>query len=154
MLSIICAVTYFSILFSPKSWTEFVEDGSRLVGFRRRASFNNSKPEMPVTGDVLFCYVTGIQRWSGAVEVLGPSQDKRTLWSEGDFPVRLDVRPLIVFDAEHGIHMRDLLGRVAFYAVPADAGGYHGFVRSSPNRFRRQSDGTLLLGLLAARAKV
>ncbi|WP_169737147.1 hypothetical protein [Deinococcus pimensis] len=85
--------------------------------------------------------------WVGVLEVVGPSNDTRPIWA-GDFPVRLEVRPLLLLDAQNGVPMRELEGKVAFYETAQDAGKFKGIVRSSPNRIPQRADGELLETLL------
>ncbi|MHB8652519.1 MAG: hypothetical protein ACYDA9_01440 [Terriglobia bacterium] len=99
-------------------------------------------------GDTLLCYLTGVMRWVGALEVVGPSDDKRSIWKFDDFPIRFAVRPHVLLDPETGIPMSDLEGRVAFFEGPKDRGKFKGFVRGSPSRFHRKEDGDLILDLL------
>jgi hypothetical protein len=101
-------------------------------------------------GDVLLCYLTGVMRWVGALRVVGPSDDTSPIWQQDDFPVRFEVEPLIILPPEHGVPMEQLEGRVAFYADSTDRGKFKGFVRMSPNRFRRTEDAELIVSLLKA----
>jgi hypothetical protein len=86
-------------------------------------------------------------RWVGALEVIGPSDDCRPIWSL-DFPVRFEVKPLIVLDAECGVLMETLKGRVSFYLDESDRGKYKGIIRGSPNRFQQETDGGVVMELL------
>ena len=46
--------------------------------------FNNRMAGMVASiqpGDILLCYMTRVMRWVGALEVLGPSDDNRVIWS-------------------------------------------------------------------------
>lgn len=99
-------------------------------------------------GDIMLCYLIGVMRWVGALEVVGPSRDKSKLWSRGDFPARLEVKPLIVLDPETGVPMESLQGKVQFYKTESDKGKFKGFVRGSPHHFKRPEDGQLILELL------
>jgi hypothetical protein len=99
-------------------------------------------------GDIMLCYLTGVMRWVGALEVLGPSQDKSAIWTDGDFPVRFKVKRLVALEPEHGLPMADMEGKVAFFQGPKDRGKFKCFVRMSPNRFTSQADGDLILDLL------
>lgn len=74
-------------------------------------------------------------RWVGALEIVGPSNNRSPIWGEGEFPIRFEVKPIVVLDPEHGIPMESLLGKVDFYASRSDAGKFKGFVRRSPNAF-------------------
>ena len=84
----------------------------------------------------------------GALEVIGPTADSSPIWKEADFPVRFEVRPLILLEAEQGIPMDELVGKVDFFTGPQERGKFKGFVRGSPNLFKCQDDGRLILDLL------
>src|SRR5437588_312338 len=124
-------MNYWLDLFTGTTWDEFRKAGSNITGFsqRRHGVIDKIKP-----GDTFLCYLTGVMRWVGALEVLGPSNDSRPIWSL-DFPVRFDVKPLIVLDAECGVPMEALKGKVSFYADDSDRGKYNGLIRvGSPQR--------------------
>jgi hypothetical protein len=53
-------------------------------------------------GDIFLCYLTGVQRWVGALEIAGISTDTRSIWKEEDFPVRFDVTPLVLLEPVAG----------------------------------------------------
>lgn len=145
-------MTYYTALFSQKSWSEFRADGARTAGFRRPRPWNPKPFPALAPGDVLLCYVTGVQRWVGVIEILGTTDDPRPIWSEGDFSLRFDVRAVSALEVNEGVPMRELEGRVTFYASAKDAGTFHGFVRSSPNVFRSKRDAELVSELIAASA--
>jgi hypothetical protein len=93
------------------------------------------------------CYLTGVMRWVGALEVLGISRDTRRIWQDREFPVRFEVKPLMMLDAEYGVPMEQLEGRVSFFAGVKDRAKFRGIVRASPNRLDAK-DGDLILSLL------
>lgn len=138
-------MNYWIDLFTGTTWEEFRQAGSSVSGFSAsRAGYaKDIKP-----GDVLLCYVTGVMRWVGALDVIGPSHDKKPIWKFDDFPVRFDVRPMVLLTPETGIPMSELEGKVHFYYGPKDRGKFKGFVRASPSRFHRKEDGDLILDLL------
>lgn len=140
---------YWLDLFTGATWKEFQASGATVSGFRERMRVQaaNVRP-----GDVLLCYLTGVMRWVGALEVIGPSTDESRIWQLDDFPVRFDVKPLILLPPEHGVPMNHLEGRVSFYSGEKDRGKFNGFVRMSPNRFRETNDAELILGLLSKAA--
>ncbi len=73
-------MTYWLDLFTGTTWNEFREAGARVSGFRqtmRRAS-GKVKP-----GDIFLCHLTGVMRWVGALEVLGPSLWQRPALASG-----------------------------------------------------------------------
>jgi hypothetical protein len=99
-------------------------------------------------GDILLCYLTGVMRWVGGLEVIGPSKDKSSIWKDDEFPARLDVRPIMMIDPEKGLPMDQLNGKVSFFSGPKDAGKFKGFLRGSPALFEHREDGELIIGLL------
>ena len=138
-------VSYWLNLFTGATWREFQDAGSNITGFRknRKAYVANIQP-----GDILLCYLTGVMRWVGALEVIGPVTDDRAIWASDQFPERLLVKPLIELSPEVGVPMEALLGRVAFYQTGADRPGFRGFLRGSPMRFSSDADAELILSLL------
>lgn len=137
---------YWLDLFTGKTWDEFRQAGATVTGFRSgsAALCKRVKP-----GDIFVCYVTGVKRFVGALEVVGRSTDpSRRIWTDDTFPERFDVNPLVLLDAVHGVALENLQGSVAFFAGPEHYGGYRGFFRRSPSRFERTSDGEHIVGLL------
>ena len=144
---------YWLDLFTGMTWDEFQTSGANVSGFSNRMRRN---VERIAVGDVLLCYMTGVMRWVGALEVLGPSQDKNRIWKDAEFPARLAVKPVVMLSPENGVPMSEIEGRVSFFEGKADRGKFKGFIRMSPNLFRTQEDGDLIMELLrgAERAPV
>jgi hypothetical protein len=138
-------MTYWIDLWTGTTWDEFRKAGARITGFRHRMRSIGRRVN---PGDIFLCYLTGVMRWVGALEVVKPSQDGSRIWKDQEFPVRFEVRPLVVLEPEHGVPMQELQGRVDFFKGPQDAGKFKGFVRRSPNRFQKSEDGDLILQLL------
>jgi hypothetical protein len=138
-------MTYWMDLFTKTTWEEFRTAGSKVSGFNPvKAKYL----EIVKPGDIFLCYMTGgLFRWVGALEVLGPSQDKRRIWKEAEYPVRFDVKPIVELDAETGLPMKALEGKVEFYRGPEDAGKYRSIIRSSLRPIS-SADGSLILSLL------
>lgn len=138
-------MNYWLDLFTGTTWREFREAGANVSGFRARQLRTAKRMQ---AGDIFLCYLTGVMRWVGALEIIGRSTDTRQIWKEQDFPVRFAVKPLVMLGPEHGVPMQELEGRVKFYVGPKDKGKFQGFVRSSLNLFRDANDGELILSLL------
>lgn len=136
---------YWLDCFTGTTWEEFRKIGASVTGFNARLRKNAGKID---AGDILLCYLVGVQRWVGVLQVIGPSHNRSRIWKDADFPVRLDVTPQLLLDPEHGIPMEALAGKVSFYAKPEQKGGYNGFVRVSPNLFKHSEDAVLILDLL------
>src|SRR3954469_11531109 len=61
--------TYWLDLFTYRTWGEFLAAGANVSGFRenRWKAVQSMKP-----GDVLLCYLTGVSRWIGLLEITRP----------------------------------------------------------------------------------
>ena len=138
-------MNYWLNLFTTITWNEFRKYGAKVSGFRERHRRCLGQVQ---SGDIFLCYVAGIMRWTGALEVLGKSDDKTRIWKNDEFPIRFTVHPIIVLDAEHGVVMEKLEGRVDFYSCSQDAGKFKGFIRRSPTLFKRHEDSELILKFL------
>jgi len=138
-------MNYWIDLFTGTTWEEFLKNGANVSGFRHR--MRNTVRNIPA-GDILLCYVTGVMRWIGALEVIGKSDDQRRIWEREEFPERLEVRPIVMLQPENSVPMEALEGRVYFYTGPEDRGKFKGFVRGSPRKFRKTENGELILELL------
>lgn len=138
-------MNYWLDCFTGTTWEEFKKAGANISGFNGRLRRLAGKI---LPGDIFLCYLIGVQRWVGALEVIGPSTNRSRIWSDAEFPVRFEVKPLVLLEAEHGILMDTLKGKVQFYATEKDKGKFQGFVRRSPNPFRRAQDAKLIVDLL------
>ena len=70
------ARNYWLDLFTPVTWQEFLQSGGKVSGFRdsRWSALQKVKP-----GDYFLCYVTGISRWIGLLEITSePFRSGRT----------------------------------------------------------------------------
>jgi hypothetical protein len=138
-------MTYWLDLFTGQTWREFKDYGASVSGFRKRM---HNAVERIKPGDILLCYLTGVMRWVGALEVTGQSADKKPIWQFDEFPERLSVKPIVLLSPEHGVPMDALEGKVDFYRSRADRPGFNGFLRMSPNRFKSSGDADLIFRLL------
>ena len=138
-------MNYWLDLFTGTTWNEFQKSGASISGFshRMRKTVQKIQP-----GDILLCYLTGVMRWVGALEVVSQTDDKTPIWKDAEFPSRLKVKPLLMLPPTNGIPMSELEGKVQFYLTRADRGKFKGFVRGSPAVFKAKEDGDLILRLL------
>src|SRR4051812_14060445 len=106
---------YWLDLFNCSPWDEFCKGWFTLTPFRgvRLPICKKIQP-----GDIFLCYLTGVMRWVGALEVTrGPFEDHESNYLR-EFPIRFDVKPVVQLDATYGVPMSDLEGKVAFYRGP------------------------------------
>ena len=104
------AMAYWLDLFTGTTWRQFREAGAVTTGFRhsQRSALKRVRP-----GDVFVCYLTGVMRFVGALGIVGPGDYRRPLWGGVAFPVRFEVKPIVLLDPEHGIPMESLLARTS-----------------------------------------
>jgi hypothetical protein len=98
--------------------------GGEVSGFPYR--MRNTVAKINV-GDVLLCYVAGISRWIGALEVTGGHfSDSKPIWSGGSYSERLKVKPLIelefetavpIVEVKQDMHMFDSLTNPAQWSI-------------------------------------
>jgi predicted RNA-binding protein len=98
--------TYWVQIFTPSTWHEFLKAGGAVTGFRphRWGLIQKIKP-----GDWLLCYLTGIGRWIGTLEVRAePYLDESRIWKDEVFPCRAEVRVMVALTLDTAVPIRDL----------------------------------------------
>src|SRR5262245_5385734 len=85
---------YWLDLFTGTTWAEFLKAGGTVSGFRDTRW--NTVKQLRV-GDYFLCYLTGLSRWVGVLEVTGaPYLDRDTrIWEVDLFPARVPVKIII-----------------------------------------------------------
>ena len=85
-------MAYFLDLFSPQTYEAFSASGRDVSGFRLR---QQKMAEKVKPGDTFVCYMTGLSRWAGLLEVLSKAFiDNTPIFDEEDDPfvVRFKVK--------------------------------------------------------------
>jgi hypothetical protein len=128
-------MNYWLDLFTGTTWQEYQNAGGKASGFRERQRKRVSKIN---SGDILLCYLTGVKRWVGLLEVTGNMyEDSSPIWAEEVFPIRLPVKPLVILTPEQGIPMEDMWGKLTFFPKDASSGKWVGMVRGSPTPYKK-----------------
>jgi hypothetical protein len=128
--------SYWLDLFTGQTWQEFLEAGGEVSGFsaRRWSTVQRIKP-----GDYLLCYLTGISRWIGVLEVVGePFQDDTRIWSEWNFPSRLRVRVVAGLTPETAVPVVDMWDTLSVFSDLKNPNRWSGPFRGSPAKWKRQ----------------
>lgn len=107
---------YFLDLFSPETYEAFLRSSRDVSGFRPRQRGAASRV---AHGGKLLCYLTGLSRWIGMLEVIdGPFEDGSPLFAaENDpFVIRFRVRPIVLLEPEKAIpiHEPEVWKRLSF----------------------------------------
>jgi predicted RNA-binding protein len=126
------AATYWLDLFTAQTWNEFLQAGGTVSGFKesRWSTVSKIKP-----GDFLLCYVIGISRWVGLLEVTSdPYKDVNRIWSKDIFPSRMKVKPIITLKLETAIPIRELQESLSYFKDLRRPNSWVGHFRGSPTR--------------------
>lgn len=97
---------YWLDLFTGTTWEEFLEHGAEISGFR---ASRKSLAERISPGDYLLCYLTGISRFIGILEVKSKCyEDATPIWRDEQFPIRFDVELVEKLDARTAVPVLSL----------------------------------------------
>ncbi len=144
------ARTYWLDLFSYSTWVQFQEASCEISGFRERRwkMVQKMRP-----GDYLLCYLTGVSRWIGLLEVVSePFFDRNPLWIEDDFPARVKVKPLVSLTPETAVPVFELREKLSVFKNLNNPNAWTGYFRGSPAKWKIADGETVAEALLAANA--
>jgi hypothetical protein len=138
-------------LFSPTTWEEFLVAGGTVSGFResRRFTVERINP-----GDYLLCYMTGVSRFIGVLEVTGEPyfDNTRTIWKDEDFPCRVGVNVVASVPIEAAVPIMELSDQLSFFQNLKSPHAWTGRVRGSPTRWSEPDGEAVALAVLEAEA--
>jgi len=78
------AKKYWSALFTGTTWEEFLNQDEKAIGFKETKK--NSVQRIS-EGDYLICYISGVSRFIGILEVISPLYlDQKRIWKSYVFP--------------------------------------------------------------------
>ena len=87
-------------------------------------------------GDYFLCYVTGISRFIGVLEVVSePYQDTTPIWSDEDFPCRLKVKTVIELTFDTAVPVHELKDSLSCFQNLKNPNAWTGAFRGSPARW-------------------
>jgi hypothetical protein len=139
--------TYWLDLFTGTTWQEFLDAGGTVSGFRENRWATVQRIEL---GDYLLCYLTGLSRFIGVLEVVSPPyRDTSTIWKDETFPCRVRVRRVIDVAPEIGVPITDLRDELSIFADDTRPNAWSGRVRGSPAKWT-PTDGEAILRAIEA----
>jgi len=136
---------YWLDLFTCATWEEFKKAGASVSGFRK----SRTKAVQQIKeGDYLLCYLTGVSRFVGLIEVIGESfQDNAAIWSDEDFPCRLQVKLVTELTVETAVPVLELRDKLSFFQDMKNPNAWTGRFRGSPTRWK-EADGEAVVSAL------
>jgi hypothetical protein len=144
------APTYWLDFFTGTTWEEFLSAGGQVSGFRegRRKTVQQMKP-----GDHLLCYLTGVSRWIGVLEVVSePFRDDSKIWADESFPWRVRVRQVVVLTPQTAVPVFDLRDDLTVFRNLSSPNAWTGYFRRSPARWKPVDGEAVVAALHDAKA--
>jgi predicted RNA-binding protein len=133
---------YWLDLFSLKTWEEFEAAGTHVSGFRASREKTVSKISV---GDLLVCYLTGLSRFVGILEVESePYLENSKIWEDDIFPVRLKVRPVVMLNPETAVPVLELKEKLSFFKDLKFPSAWAVYFRASPFKLK-ESDANVIV---------
>jgi len=124
---------YWLDLFTYQTWQEFLAAGGNVSGFRenRWKSVQAMRP-----GDILLCYLTGVSRWIGLLEVTGPAfQDNKPIWKDNEFPARVPVKVLAQLEPLTAVPIVSMKNQLSCFQNLKNPHAWTAWFRGSPARW-------------------
>jgi len=141
---------YWLDLFTGKTWEEFLEHGAKISGFR---ASRKRLAERISLGDYLLCYLTGISRFIGILEVKSKCyEDATPIWKDEQFPIRFDVELVEKLDAKTAVPVLSLKDDLELFQGLKSRNAWTGFFRGSPAEFSA-NDGEAITRAIRKAAK-
>ena len=139
---------YWLDLFTGTTWEEFTAAGSSVSGFResRWKTLQRVKP-----GDYLLCYLTGVSRFIGVLEVTSQAfRDSTPVWADEDFPCRVKVKPVVALTPQTAVPVKLLRGKLTVFENLTSPHAWTGHFRGSPAKWKRTDGEAVVEALLEA----
>jgi len=141
---------YWLDLFTGATWEEFKKAGGNISGFRKSRWKSVQKIKI---GDYLLCYLTGVSRFIGVLEVASkPFQDDSPIWKDEEFSCRLKVKPIVELTPEIAIPVLELKDRLTFFDNLKSPHAWTGQFRGSPTKWKISDGEAVVEALLEAKA--
>jgi hypothetical protein len=124
---------YWLNLFTWQTWQEFLAAGGTVSGFRenRWRTIQGMKP-----GDYLLCYLTGVSRWVGLLEVTGaPFKGSEPIWKDAEFPARVPVRVVARLEPATAVPVLSMKDRLSAFRNLKSPHAWTGHFRGSPQKW-------------------
>jgi hypothetical protein len=134
---------YWVVLFTGTTWQEFLSAGGDTMGFRntRWNYIQKIKPK-----DYLLCYLTGISRFIGVLEVQSePYEDrKKRIWSDDMYPARIKVKPVAKLTPTTAVPVVSLRDKLSIFENLRTPSGWSVRFRASPQKWD-DADGEIIV---------
>jgi hypothetical protein len=139
---------YWLDLFTGTTWQEFLDSGGEISGFRNNRWKTVQKIKL---GDYLLCYLTGVSRFIGVLEVTSKAfKDSTPIWKDEDFPCRLQVKIIVALSPETAVPIFELRDHLSIFQNMKSPHSWSGHVRGSPAKWEATDGEAAVKALLEA----
>lgn len=141
---------YWLDLFTAVTWEEFLKAGGNVSGFRESRWTTLQKVKI---GDYFLCYLTGVSRWIGILEVTSkPFEDAASIWKDETFPCRVKVKIVAQLTPETGVPVKEMRDQLSVFPKTGTAFSWTGHFRGSPTKWKI-SDGEAVVNAVLQAVK-
>jgi hypothetical protein len=141
---------YWVVLFTSVTWEEFLDAGAKILGFRERRWKVVQSVKL---GDYLLCYLTGISRFIGVLEVVSEGfHDNTPIWKDDEFPCRLKVKVVARLTLETALPVHELKHRLTIFENLKSPIAWTGHFRASPSKWNINDGKAVVEALMEARS--
>lgn len=133
--------SYWLNLCTGTAWQEFLDAGAEVTGFRERRwkTVQKIRP-----GDYLLCYLTGVSRWIGILEVVSEGfRDESPIWKDDAFPCRVKVKVVAGLTPETAVPVFEHREQLSIFQNLKSPNAWTGWFRGSPREFNA-ADGRVI----------
>jgi hypothetical protein len=140
---------YWLDLFTGATWNEFKAAGAKVSGFRESRWNTVQKIK---AGDYFLCYLTGISRFIGILEVTDTAyRDKTPIWKDEEFPCRLKVKVVAELTPETAVPVVELRETLSFFQNLTSPHAWTGHFRASPIKWDSADGEAVVQAVLEAK---
>lgn len=133
---------YWLDLFTGTTLKEFIEAGGSASGFPESRWKTMQRVRL---GDYLLCYLMGIGRFVGVLEVVkAPYKDSTRIWKGDVYPCRLGVKQVEMLTPETAVPILDLKDRLSIFGPEKKPNAWKGYVRASLSKWT-DTDGEIVV---------
>lgn len=133
---------YWLDLFTGETWEEFLANGANVSGFRKNREKTATKVQ---PGDYFICYLTGISRFVGVLEIQSNwYRDETPIWKRETFPIRFKVKIIMQLEPKTAVPVLALRDRLSIFNNIKPGQQWSGFFRGSPAQFK-PGDGEIIV---------
>lgn len=133
---------YWLDLFTGNTWDKFLQEGAHISGFRESKKTTTKKIR---PGDYLLCYITGISRFIGVLEVISEYYyDDTLIWENDVFPCRLKVKLIHNLKPENSIPVKSMKDKLSVFQNLKNPKNWSGAFRGSPREWSKNDGETII----------